>query len=97
VTIQHRRKTAANWTSADPVLAAGQIGIETDENPAKMKVGDGSTAWSGLGYIAGTAAVMVFHGGTASTPRPDAPNVIWVGSVAPTNGDTAKDIWIDNS
>ncbi|KKL07037.1 hypothetical protein LCGC14_2590060, partial [marine sediment metagenome] len=30
VQIQSRRDTAANWTSNNPTLAAGEIGIETD-------------------------------------------------------------------
>lgn len=43
-----RRDTAANWTSADPVLAQGEPGFETDTN--RLKIGDGSTAWSSLPY-----------------------------------------------
>jgi hypothetical protein len=48
--IQVKRGTAAAWTSANTVLAAGEIGFETDTK--KMKVGDGSTAWTSLGYTA---------------------------------------------
>lgn len=48
VQIQLRRDTAANWTSANPTLAAGEMGIETDTS--KYKIGDGSTTWSSLGY-----------------------------------------------
>ena len=47
--IQLRRDTAANWTSANPTLAQGEMGIETDTS--KIKVGDGSTAWTSLGYF----------------------------------------------
>jgi hypothetical protein len=46
--IQVKRGTASQWTSANTVLAAGEIGFETDTK--KMKVGDGSTAWNSLGY-----------------------------------------------
>lgn len=46
--IQLRRGTAAQWTSANPVLAAGEMGIETDT--FKGKVGNGSTAWNSLQY-----------------------------------------------
>lgn len=53
-TLQLRRDTAANWTSNDPTLAAGEIGVETDT--LKFKIGDGSTAWASLGYAAVTAA-----------------------------------------
>ena len=49
-TIQHKRGSSANWTSTDPTLAAGEFGFETDTG--KLKVGDGSTAWSALGYFA---------------------------------------------
>jgi hypothetical protein len=43
-----RRDTAANWTSANPTLLAGEIGIESDTN--KIKIGTGSTAWTSLTY-----------------------------------------------
>ena len=49
--IIQRHDTAANWTSVNPVLAAGEMGVETDTN--KFKFGDGVTAWSGLAYAAG--------------------------------------------
>ena len=49
--IQLRNGTAAQWTSANPTLAAGELGVETDTN--KFKVGTGSTAWNSLGYSAG--------------------------------------------
>ena len=46
--LQQRRDTAANWTSANPTLAAGEIGYETDT--ALFKIGTGSTAWNSLSY-----------------------------------------------
>lgn len=49
--IRFRRDTAANWTSVDPVMALGEVGIETDTS--KLKVGDGATAWTALGYVFG--------------------------------------------
>ena len=52
-TLQLRRDTAANWTTNDPTLAEGEVGVETDT--LKFKIGDGSTAWTALGYAA-TAA-----------------------------------------
>ena len=48
VRFQLRRDTAANWTSANSVLALGEPGVETDT--LKVKVGDGSTAWNSLAY-----------------------------------------------
>lgn len=44
--IQLRRDTAANWIAANPVLALGECGIETDTGHAR--VGDGATTWTGL-------------------------------------------------
>lgn len=46
--IQHRRGTAAQWTSANPTLAVGEIGVETDT--LKFKIGDGAAAWASLEY-----------------------------------------------
>jgi hypothetical protein len=46
--IQIRRGTAAQWTSANPTLAAGEQGYESDTN--KIKIGNGSTAWNSLDY-----------------------------------------------
>lgn len=45
---QIRRDSADNWTSNDPTLAAGEIGYETDTG--FIKIGDGSTIWTSLGY-----------------------------------------------
>jgi hypothetical protein len=47
-TIKLRRDTAADWTTADPILGAGELGIETDTN--RIKIGDGATEWTGLPY-----------------------------------------------
>ena len=53
--IQLRRGTASQWTSANPILAAGEMGFETDTG--KAKIGDGSTAWNSLSYSIGGVAV----------------------------------------
>jgi hypothetical protein len=46
--IQMRRDTAANWTTANPTLALGEMGLETDTN--LFKIGDGTTAWTSRVY-----------------------------------------------
>jgi len=51
--MQQRRGTAAQWTAANPTLAAGEIGFETDTN--KFKMGNGSSAWTALTYFANAA------------------------------------------
>ena len=53
--IQIRRGTAASWTSTNPTLAAGELGLETDTG--LWKVGNGSTAWTSLSYATGYAPV----------------------------------------
>ena len=60
--IQLRRGTASSWTSADPILASGEVGIETDTN--KIKIGDGSSNWTELDYFAdvysASAAIIAY-------------------------------------
>jgi len=65
--LQNRRDTAANWTSNNPTLAAGEIGLETDT--AKYKMGDGTTAWNSLAYAytAGAAGATGPTGPTGAT------------------------------
>ena len=48
VQIQFRRDTAAAWTAANPTLAAGELGLETDTS--LYKIGNGSSAWTSLAY-----------------------------------------------
>ena len=62
--IQIRRDTAANWTSANPVLAQGELGVETDTD--KIKIGDGSTAWTSLGYLIDTGGYASYSDTTAN-------------------------------
>jgi hypothetical protein len=50
-----RRDTAAAWTAANPTLASGELGGETDTG--KLKLGNGSTAWNSLAYQAGVTSV----------------------------------------
>ena len=51
VSFDHVRNTAAGFTTANPVLGYGVIGLETDSG--KIKVGNGTTAWSSLPYSGG--------------------------------------------
>ena len=60
--IQIKRGTASAWTSANTVLAAGEVGFETDTK--KMKVGDGSTAWTSLTYTVTDGDISAVTAGT---------------------------------
>jgi hypothetical protein len=48
VRLQFRRGTASQWTTANPTLFSGEVGVETDTK--LIKIGDGSTAWNSLVY-----------------------------------------------
>jgi len=50
--MQQRRGSASQWTTANTVLAAGEMGFETDTN--KFKIGDGLTEWNNLPYFVNT-------------------------------------------
>ena len=43
-----RNDTANNWTTNNPVLLKGEIGLETDTG--KYKIGDGTSNWQALQY-----------------------------------------------
>jgi hypothetical protein len=64
--LQLKRDSAADWTSNNPTLAAGQPGYETDTG--KIKFGDGATAWNSLAYftIAITDAELLALAGLTS-------------------------------
>jgi hypothetical protein len=47
---RQRRGTAAQWEDANPILEDGEMGFESDTT--NLKVGDGSTRWVNLPYVA---------------------------------------------
>jgi hypothetical protein len=70
--MQQRRGTAAQWTSANPILNAGEIGWESDTN--KFKIGDGTNHWANIDYFIDQSSTVnpafgssiVFEGATAN-------------------------------
>jgi hypothetical protein len=93
--IQIRRDTAADWTSVDPTLAQGEIGWESDTN--KLKIGDGSTAWTSLAYFGGvvTAYEYVAEEGTPLTQR-DTVNFVGAGITASDDaGNSRTNVTLD--
>lgn len=66
--IQLRRDTAADWTSNNPTLAAGEFGWESDTN--RFKIGTGSAAWNSLEYAdtLKTLGDIAVTGSTISAP-----------------------------
>jgi hypothetical protein len=55
IQIQLRRGLAADWTSTNPTLAEGEVGVEKDT--LKLKVGNGTTAWTSLAYFGSAGTV----------------------------------------
>lgn len=66
--IKFRRSTAAQWTTANPVLAAGEAGLETDSG--LVKYGNGTSAWADLQYTtASTIKTKVQNNSGASIAK----------------------------
>lgn len=65
IQIQLRRGLSTEWTTADPVLAEGEIAVETDT--LKFKVGNGVTNWNILPYATGATGSIGPTGPTGST------------------------------
>ena len=90
--IKLRRDTAANWTTANPVLALGEPGYDTTNN--KLKVGNGTSTWAQLSYLTDATGTV---GATVLDALTD---VVITGT--PTNGqvlkyDTATSKWVNGS
>ena len=56
-TILLRSDTSTNWLDANPTLAIGEAGYELDTH--KLKIGDGTTNWKELKYIASENDIVV--------------------------------------
>ena len=63
--IKFRRDTAANWASVDPVLAAGEAGLETDSG--LVKYGNGTSAWADLHYTTAASVKTKVQNATGSS------------------------------
>lgn len=77
--VMFRRGTAVQWTQANPVLAAGEPGYETDTH--RLKIGDGVRRWADLHYILldyRLFTTKVAFGSTA--PVAPAPGSVWIHS-----------------
>ena len=66
--IQLRRDAAADWTSNNPTLSAGEFGWESDTN--RFKIGTGSANWTSLEYADTLKSLgdMTITGSTISAP-----------------------------
>ena len=80
VQIQFRRDTGSNWSTANTVLAEGEMGINTTTN--QFKIGNGSTAWNSLSYapISGTVADLDDITGVTITSAANGDLLKWNGT-----------------
>ena len=83
IQIQLRRGTASQWTTANTLLAQGEIGLETDTS--KLKLGDGSTLWNSLSYFSAGSGVTAV---TATSPVASSGGLTPVISLSSGYGDT---------
>lgn len=79
VKIQIRNDTKNNWTTQNPVLLKGEMGVETDTR--KFKFGDGVSDWKTLEYASATGAIIM---NKAPTPADSGYDVgaMWVDTAA---------------
>jgi len=75
IQIQFRRGTAQEWTSVNPILAEGEMGIETDTN--LFKIGNGNSTWTSLAY-GGLRGFSGSSGFTGSVGNTAVQNVLYV-------------------
>lgn len=80
IKFQLRRDTAANWLATNPVLKAGEPGVETDTG--QMKVGDGIRSWSQLPYVGTGGSSTTGPTGSTGSTGPTGPT--GAGSTGPT-------------
>ena len=78
--IQIRNDTASNWVTANPILLKGELGIEIDTS--KMKVGDGTTQWTGLGYV--SSQVVLNDTAPTTTDKDYEIGTLWIGGTGST-------------
>ena len=79
VKIQIRNDTKNNWTTQNPVLLKGEMGVETDTR--KFKFGDGVSDWTTLEYASATGAIIM---NKAPTPTDSGYDVgaMWIDTAA---------------
>ena len=62
VNIQLRRGTSEEWTSANPILMEGEVGVDTTND--NFRIGDGATNWDDLPVATGEPGEDGLTGGT---------------------------------
>lgn len=91
VRVKHAYLSATEWVSKNPILQAGEFGIENDTQ--KFKIGDGVTKWSNLPYVSG----ITVDAELSSTSTNPVQNKVVTEALANVEVDTATNSEIDNA
>ena len=75
IKIKIRRGTSADWANSNPVLADGEIAVDTEKHG--LKVGNGSSTWSNLPFCSPEIVNDLLTGGTDATLSAEQGKVIW--------------------
>ena len=81
VQIQLRRDTLANWTTNNPILGQGEMGVELVSN--KIKIGDGTSTWTALSYAGSVGTVTSVAALTLGTTGTDVSSTVATGTTTP--------------
>lgn len=94
--IEVRRGSTAEWTGADPVLAAGEPGLEVDGDGFYLgvKVGDGNQAWTNLLYV-GSHVVLPVPESRDLTPADIGRLLVATGKSVVLNADVDMSAFVD--
>ena len=98
IQLQFRRGTAAQWTTENPLLAVGEMAIESDTE--LFKIGDGVRRWNSLPYgglrgPTGPTGEGTGGGGGATGPTGSAGPTGPTGSTGPSGSVTIYSITFD--
>lgn len=88
--IQLRRGTAAQWVTANPTLATGEAGVETDTG--KFKLGNGTDNWVALKY-AGSGGAEI----SETAPEDPDQGALWYNSTSGITSVYVGSDWIELS
>lgn len=83
--IQFRRDSSSNWTTNNPVLAEGEMGLELDTR--RIKIGNGTTNWNSLPYGIATIGIDELVDVTITNPQ-DGELIVY---------DSATSNWVNTS
>lgn len=90
-----RNDSASNWTTNNPTLAKGQIGVEIDTG--KFKFGDGTTPWNSLSYGAGADIALASAQANGLMSSTDYSKLAGIASGAQVNQNAFSNVKVGSS